>query len=340
MRRRFPALISVSLVALWACLWLAETIWEPAWKHAQAWVLPPQRTAPSSRRGFPLTPSRPSPTKPKDPGLLFLGVPPIPPQPPLLQEALAQGLQSLDEQRAQAETQLHPLPIHIAWLPNLRVIYELSSKGHAQALTKRLQGNKAWVLCLSFRSVDPLPTLGQKKQPGLWVYLRSWIPLLRVDRNQALPQVPRPGFFPRTLQLFFRGGAPGETKLWTRFERVLAQCQKIAKKVGCKLIPLYIPQAFETNGAILTSLLSDLHLDPKQFETGRPSRRFRDLCRRLGLPVVATVTALRRVPDKKSRPLYLQVDRDTKARPLLTIRGLRLLLRPLLPKLQAALKSQ
>ena len=339
MRKRLPALFLGLMITLWGFLWLGETLWEPAWKHAQAWVCAPKASNPRGIGGVHSFPDPKPHSKSKDPGLLFLGLPPIPHHASLLRELVAQGLQRLDEQGSKPDAQRPPLPIRVLSLPNLRGIYELSSKGQPAVFPKLLQGNRVLILCLSFRSVDPYPPLGPPIRATLWSSLRSWIPLLRVDREQALPEVHRPGFFPKSLRLFFRHGIAEEAKLWARFERVLTQFRELAKKAGSKLVPLYLPQAFEADGAVLTRLLAGLHLDPKEFESGRPSRRFRDLCQHMGLPYVATVTALRRPPDKTKRPLFIPLDEDSTAHALLTKRGLRLLLRPLLPKLRAALRS-
>jgi hypothetical protein len=109
---------------------------------------------------------------------------------------------------------------------------------------------------------------------------------------------------------------------------------------GCELLPLYVPHSFEANGAVLTHLLDDLQLDPKRFESRRPSRRFRDLCQSLGLRSPDTVTALRRVPNKDKRPLFRSMKRGMGTASPLTERGLRLLLRPLLPSLEETLRAK
>ncbi|HHI78518.1 MAG TPA: hypothetical protein ENK02_00910 [Planctomycetes bacterium] len=327
MRRKLPAVLLGVLVLAWGGLRLGEAVWEPAWTRLPRWV-----PAPSVGTALPhLAPSPRSPEK-KSPGLLLLGREPLPENASLIRELLARGLQELRERKGARLPAARPLSLRI--LPRMGPL--LSPGLQAKKLEALLPGNKVLLLCLDFSSLDPpKPPKGGR---GLWPGLRSLLPLLRVDRGQALAQVPGPGFFPKAFRLFHRGGFRGEALLWEKIGARLLALARIAQAKGCKLLPLYLPHSFEASGAVLGEMLSDLRLDPEQFEASRPSRRFRDLCGQLGLPFFATLTALRRVPDKDERPLYAPLRGKIQTASPLSERGLRLLLRPLLPSLERALK--
>ncbi len=343
MRKRLALLLIVFFVALWGSLRGAEALWEPAWIPATTWIdqKPSLFSAPSSfKRTTSLSKQnktdRFSRSMPSDPSLLFFSLPPIPNNPPLLREHLARGLSQLTGNKT--ETTLHPLQIQVDRLQSQGGQPKTATKALLQTLQQKK--TQVFILCFNFRTLDPAPFSHPPKKHPLWKRLRAWLPLLRVDRSQALPGVSRPGFFPRTLRLFFRGGVSDEKKIWEKIGATLIQYHRLSKEAGSTFIPLYVPQAFEVDGANLTQMLEDLRLSPKHFEAGRPSRHFRDLCQRLGLPYVATLTALRRVPNKAKRPLYQTQDPKNFESRVLTNRGLRFLLRPLLPILKNLLTKK
>ena len=133
----------------------------------------------------------------------------------------------------------------------------------------------------------------------------------------------KPGFFPRDLWPYRRGGAPQEKTAATRFEKLLGDFVSRARTRGCRVAIAWTPNLLETEDLELSRLHAELALDGEDLEVKRPQRRVRDACSVVGVAWIDIGTALARKESAKAfdgvhglRATYSNKAREAVARSL------------------------
>lgn len=134
---------------------------------------------------------------------------------------------------------------------------------------------------------------GLPPRPGWLRRLGARIPGIRAKFFGAAREECPLGVFPSSLWPWKREGVSDETQRYRSLRAALLSLAAKCRAAEAPCVILRYPAAFEIEDAELSDVLAELGLDTANFESKRASRRMRDLCEQLALPLVDPRAALR-----------------------------------------------
>ncbi|MCB9919656.1 MAG: hypothetical protein H6832_14730 [Planctomycetes bacterium] len=143
----------------------------------------------------------------------------------------------------------------------------------------------------------------EERDTSSWQHFASWIPLARVFTSDESRLVDAGGAsVPSWLLPWRREGTPEETSRYAPLERAMEWLEQ--QKGRQPVLVVRLPASFEIADDRLTSLLTELELDPSDIESRRFERRIQDIVTSHGLDYLDLRSALHDIERQEGASAY------------------------------------